>query len=379
MISETVLRLILIVAGTGILLVAVIALAKRKMREGLCLVWGFFSFLFIFSGLLLRPTMWNCYLSYRSLALIVLVGICLIIVAYFISVGISEMLNRAHEMAIQISLLNLENEAGKYNLCEQERKEVLVIIPAFNEAENIGKLLEQIEKEEIEGFADILVIDDGSTDQTQQIVKKRKFLCVSGIFNLGYGSALQTGYKFAFKKGYPYVIQIDADGQHDVCNIKKIYKELKKADAVGREPDIVLGSRFLPASRSFPISGVKVFAIRLFRQLIQLGTGKKIMDPTTGLQGLNARTIYYYSQYGCFDGGYQDANIIMQMLLLGYQIREIAAVMHGREKGKSMHSGLKPVLYMFRMAFSLSAVYVREKLLKKEWMAHDGCVEKNSK
>ena len=211
-----------------------------------------------------------------------------------------------------------------------------------------------------------MVIDDGSTDGTRQIVEGMHFSCVSGIFNQGYGSALQTGYKYAIKQGYSYVVQADADGQHDAGNIKKIYDELRLPDGEGRLPDIVLGSRFLPGSVSFPVPRIKMLGIVLFRWVLKLFTGEWITDPTTGLQGLNARTVWCYSRYGYFDDGYPDANIIMQMLLRGYRIREIPAMMHERIVGKGMHSGVRPVLYMFRMAFSISAVYIREKILKKE-------------
>ena len=87
-------------------------------------------------------------------------------------------------------------------------------------------------------------------------------------------------------------------------------------------------------------------------------------DPTTGLQGLSYRAFLFYSQYNHFDDKYPDANMIMQMLLLGFNVTEIPAVMHARTEGVSMHSGLKPVIYMFRMVFSIIAVWVRIRVYK---------------
>ena len=95
-----------------------------------------------------------------------------------------------------------------------------------------------------------------------------------------------------------------------------------------------------------------------------LGTGRSINDPTTGLLVLCRRTVLYYSKYNHFDDKYPDANMIMQMLLLGFRIDEIPAVMHARTEGVSMHSGIKPVIYMFRMFFSILAVLCRIKVLK---------------
>ena len=248
----------------------------------------------------------------------------------------------------------------------QKKKEVLIIIPAYNEGNTIGTLLEQLNQPEIAKYADVLVMNDASKDNTAEVVQKHGHTVVTHVFNLGYGSGLQLGYKYAERNGYSYVIQMDADGQHDVCNVSALYEKLKTPDAKGKYPDIVLGSRFLEGSISFPVSALKKLAFLLFRFLIRLGTGKKIMDPTTGLQGLSRRAFEFYSGYGHFDDKYPDANMIMQMLLLGFRVEEIPAVMYARTEGTSMHSGLKPIIYMFRMMFSIIAVWVRIKIYKAD-------------
>jgi hypothetical protein len=104
----------------------------------------------------------------------------------------------------------------------------------------------------------------------------------------------------------------------------------------------------------------------MFGSVIRMATGKKINDPTSGLQGLNRRTILYYSKYNGFDDRYPDANMIMQMLLLGFRVEEIPAVMHQRQGGVGMHHGLKTLIYMFRMGLSILAVLIRIKILKLE-------------
>ncbi len=243
-----------------------------------------------------------------------------------------------------------------------ERKSLLIIIPAYNEGKNIGAFLEQLEQPEIREIADILVMDDASWDNTGEIVRSRGHKVVTHVYHLGYGSGLQVGYKYAARKKYRYVIQMDADGQHDVSNVMMLYQKMLAVDGNGRQPDIVLGSRFMEGSVTFPISFVKRVAYALFRLLIRLGTGKNIMDPTTGLQGLSRRAFSYYAGYNHFDDQYPDANMIMQMMLLGYRVEEVPAIMHSRVEGVSMHSGWKPVLYMFRMFFSMVAVWVRIKL-----------------
>lgn len=244
------------------------------------------------------------------------------------------------------------------------QKELLIIIPAYNEAKNINLVLDQVEDPKIVEIADVLIMNDASWDGTNWIAKNRRHTVVTHVFNLGYGSGLQLGYKYAVRRKYKYVIQMDADGQHDACNVRLLYDRLKTADADGKCPDIVLGSRFLEGSGDFPISRVKKFALVMFRALIRIGAGRKIVDPTTGLQGLSRRAFLFYSQYNHFDDKYPDANMLMQMLLLGFRVVEVPALMHVRKEGSSMHSGLKPVFYMFRMMFSIIAVWIRIRIYK---------------
>lgn len=244
----------------------------------------------------------------------------------------------------------------------EAKKSVLIIIPAYNEEKNIGAFLESLRQSELAERADFLVIDDASTDHTAAIAREYGCSVVTNVYNLGYGSGLQIGYKYARKRDYEYVIQMDADGQHDACNAELLYNKLLERDGEGRRPDIVLGSRFLNGSESYPISLAKKIAYVPFRLLIRWGTGRRIMDPTTGLQGLTRRAFSFYAGYNHFDDRYPDANMLMQMLLLGFRVEEIPAVMHPRLEGVSMHSGLRPVAYMFRMVFSLAAVWVRIRL-----------------
>ena len=122
----------------------------------------------------------------------------------------------------------------------------------------------------------------------------------------------------------------------------------------------------MDGSSEFEVSAAKQFAYMLFRFLIKLFTGRRIADPTTGLQGLSSRAVLYYSKYGRFDDRYPDANMIILMLLVGYRVEEMPAVMHNRVAGESMHSGLKPIVYMVRMVFSILAVVFRIKILQKK-------------
>ena len=240
-------------------------------------------------------------------------------------------------------------------------------MPAYNEQACIGSLLERLETPEIAGIADILVVNDGSSDDTGRIARKRGHTVISHVYHMGYGAALLSGYKYAVRRRYRYVIQLDADGQHDPCNILPIYERLRGSDRDGDGPDIVLGSRFLEGGGSIPISRMKKAAIAAFRALIRLAAGKTVTDPTSGLQGLNSRVLLHYSAYACFDDKYPDANMLLQMLLLGCRVEEVPAVMHPRETGTSMHSGLvRQGLYMAHMFFSICATLLRRRALRSE-------------
>ena len=258
------------------------------------------------------------------------------------------------------------------------RKNTLLIMPAHNEDMNIGKVIDALKDAGIFEKMDLLVINDGSTDSTAEVVRQyREVRLINQIYNMGYGAALQTGYKYAVEHDYDYVLQMDSDGQHDVCNLEVLLKRLKgEIEAAGipaedaepnRLPDIVVGSRFLQGSTSFTISSLKKFAIAIFRNAITRLTGYHLTDPTSGLQGLNRNAFSYFAGYTNFDIQYPDLNVLIQMLMLGYHIEEIPAVMHERTAGISMHSGLlKAGRYMIVMLISTVTIYNQYHRLLKE-------------
>lgn len=227
---------------------------------------------------------------------------------------------------------------------------LLIIIPAYNEGANIGNVLAALSN------YDILVIDDCSTDNTVQVSENAGATVITNFQHLGYGGGLQVGYRYALKHHYNYVIQIDADGQHDPCNVDVIYKRLLAED----KPDVVLGSRFLPGSHSFKIGGFKKMAIKYLNIIINKVSKKRFTDSTTGLQGLTTAVVYYYSRYKQFDGKYPDGNVLLEAACAGFKIVEVPAVMHARESGESMHNGVKPIYYMMHMTLALLSVARRK-------------------
>lgn len=241
----------------------------------------------------------------------------------------------------------------------KEKSRVLILIPAYNEEENIGTFLESMSCSQIAKKADILVIDDASKDSTADIAREHGVKVISQVYNMGYGAALQLGYKYATSHEYDYVLQLDADGQHDACNLDILYDCLTNSK---KDCDIIIGSRFLEGSETYKMGAIRLLSIKFFRCIIKLIGHVDITDPTSGLQGLNRKAFSYYAQYGKFDYRYPDINMIMQMLLRGFQIGESRACMHQRVAGTSMHSGIwKPFAYMVLMSLSTIAAIIRNK------------------
>lgn len=254
-------------------------------------------------------------------------------------------------------------------------KDTLLIIPAYNEDMNIEQTIRGLMERSVPEKMDILIINDGSSDRTLEKAKSFEptVKVIDQVFNMGYGAALQTGYKYAVSHGYDYLLQMDSDGQHDPENLNKIIDRLKgRAERSGlppkekaqvpedRLPDIVIGSRFLEGSQTFQVSGLKKIAIALFNAVIRVLTGYCLTDPTSGLQGLNRSAFTYYAGFQNFDIRYPDLNMIVQMIFLGYHVEEIPAIMHERMAGTSMHAGIiQPIKYMFVMFVSTFNTFTR--------------------
>lgn len=234
----------------------------------------------------------------------------------------------------------------------------LIIIPAFNEEENLGGVLAGLLETGL--AADILVVNDGSRDRTEEVAMHYPVTVITHPVNLGYGAALQTGYKYATEKGYPYILQFDSDGQHNPNDLSQIMYELQKGDV-----DIVMGSRFLEESGGFDTGFVKGAGIRFFRILIRKLTGTRITDPTSGLRGVSSSVFNFYSIRDRFPADFPDADILIQQLLMKYRVKEVKAHMRQREAGISMHAGLKPVIYMLQIMLSICVVMISHKLTKK--------------
>lgn len=230
------------------------------------------------------------------------------------------------------------------------KDKILFVIPAYNEEANIRNVLQEIKKDFKE--ADILVINDSSTDNTEKIVKEENVKCISNMFNLMYAWALQTGIKYAKENDYDYVIQFDGDGQHVAKEAYKLYERAKKNNC-----DIVIGSRYLK-DMGYPCPFMRRLGTKIFEKIISIACKTKIVDPLSGFQCINKKVIDYYSGMGKYPY-WPDANLVIEMLLKGYKIEEVPVKMRLRDEGDSIHGGIiKPIKYMINMFYSVFFVLI---------------------
>lgn len=232
---------------------------------------------------------------------------------------------------------------------------ILVIIPAHNEEENIGPVIAQIRR--ILPAADLVVVDDGSRDNTARRAEAAGAQVLSLPNNLGYGAAIQTGFRYAIRYGYDIGIQMDSDGQHDPESVPALLEPVLRG-----EIDVALGSRFLGRA-DYPIPWPKKLGMKLFAAIASAALGTKITDPTTGFQALNSKVMSYFAVDN-YPSDYPDADAIMLLGFRGFRLREVPVVMKARMAGTSMHTGAKTIIYVFKMFLSILVVLLRERILK---------------
>ncbi len=230
-----------------------------------------------------------------------------------------------------------------------EYSKIIVIIPAYNEEASILKVITDIKL--IVPYAKIVVIDDGSTDNSAGTALQAGAVVISHPFNLGYGAALQTGYKYALRKGYDIVVQLDGDGQHDPHNIPDVLQPIQDNSA-----DVVIGSRFL-GKDVYKIPFLRKTGMRIFSFIASVIMKQPVTDSTSGYQALNRNVFTFYSDRR-YPVDFPDADVLIMLKRSGFRIKEVPVTMHGSHK--SMHSGLKPLYYIFKMILSILLTVLRK-------------------
>ena len=225
---------------------------------------------------------------------------------------------------------------------------ILVVMPAYNEARRVREVVNAV-RAQVD--ADVLVVDDGSTDATPAEARAAGATVASHAVNLGYGAALQTGYRYALRRGYDAVLQLDADGQHDPASIPRLLAALAHAD-------VVVGSRFLDGTSYRPPRARRI-GMWLFGRVASLLARCPVTDPTSGFQAIARPALRFYA-HERYPVDFPDADVLAMVARSGLRLAEVPVTMRASPDGKSMHGGvLKQLYYVFRMSLALALVPLR--------------------
>ena len=235
---------------------------------------------------------------------------------------------------------------------------VLLIIPAYNEQENIKNTVKKIE--EFSNELDYIVINDGSTDNTEKILQKNHIHHIKLVNNLGIGGAVQTGYKYAYENGYDIAIQFDGDGQHDVNYIPQICEPL-----INGQADMCIGTRYLDKSESkFQSTFMRRLGANIISFFIKICTGKKITDPTSGFRAVNKTVIEEFAKQ--YPTEYPEPESTVSLLVNGYKVQEVPVSMNERTGGVSSIRLFKTIDYMAKVVLAIIIDSKKKKKRRKK-------------
>ena len=228
----------------------------------------------------------------------------------------------------------------------------LVIIPAYNEEKSIGMVIDKIQK--TTHGVDIVVVDDNSSDNTVKTAQKKGARVLPHPVNLGPGAATQTGYKYALNYPYDFVVQLDADGQHEPRYINDLLSVLQSDSA-----DMVIGSRFL-GTQGYNPSWVRRTGMKMFAVIVSLIIGQRITDSSSGFRALTRELVEFFANVN-YPSDYQDADVLVLAHFAGFRIKEVPVVMQENLSGKCLLIGYGFLYYGFKMLLLIIVTLLREK------------------
>lgn len=225
----------------------------------------------------------------------------------------------------------------------EERTKCLIIIPAYNEAENIEKVVDNI----IHNYPqyDYVIVNDGSTDGTKKVCRENRYQVLNLPINMGIGGAVQTGYRYALENGYDVAVQIDGDGQHDVAYLEGMIALVESGEA-----DVVIGSRFIE-KEGFQSSRFRRLGISLLGSLGWILTGVKVRDITSGYRVVNWKFIQIFAQD--YPADYPEPEAVVIAAVHRGKIKEFPVVMRERENGTSSITLKRAVYYMIKVTLAM--------------------------
>lgn len=228
-------------------------------------------------------------------------------------------------------------------------KKVLVIVPAYNESASIQDVVRSVYKESVDYAC--VVVNDGSCDNTGELALAAGAIVLDLPTNLGIGGAVQTGFKYAQREGYPFAVQFDGDGQHLSCEIGKLIKQLE----VGF--DVCIGSRFIEKTDGFQSTRIRRIGIYIFELINRVLIHRRVTDSTSGFRAYNRSAIEYLAKN--YPTDYPEPEAVIELVKAGFNLSEVAVRMKERQGGESSISSWKSVYYMVKVSLSMFMAYWR--------------------
>ena len=220
---------------------------------------------------------------------------------------------------------------------------ILVLIPCYNEEENIVSTVERLKSTCPQ--VDFLVINDCSTDHSADILHAHHYPFLDLPVNLGIGGGVQCGYQYAVHNGYDVTIQMDGDGQHDPAYLMEVVQPVLDGTY-----DMCIGSRFIK-KEGFQTSFMRRVGIRFLSWLIHQLCGKRVLDVTSGFRACNARMTAYFARHYAID--YPEPEAILAASLAGFSVGEAPVIMRERQGGVSSIHSFKSAYYMIKVSLAL--------------------------
>ncbi|WP_433205106.1 glycosyltransferase family 2 protein [Dactylosporangium sp. CS-047395] len=228
-------------------------------------------------------------------------------------------------------------------------KKVLIIIPAWNESGSIAEVVREVRGEL--PTVDIIVVDDGSGDDTAIRAAEAGAIVAKLPFNLGVGGAMRTGYRYARDHGYDVAIQVDADGQHDPRYIPKLVDALD-------EHDLVIGARFA-GEGGYSVKGPRKWAMKMLSSVLSKLSRTKLTDTTSGHRACNRRTIEFFAHWYPAEYLGDTIEVLVRLARNGYKITQIPVAMRPRMAGTPSNSPVKATIYLGRAFVVLLLAMIR--------------------
>jgi len=226
----------------------------------------------------------------------------------------------------------------------------VVVIPAYNEAANIANVIAGV-REQLPQTT-ILVVDDCSPDRTAEVARAAGALVLRLPINLGDGAARQAGFKYANSLGADWVVQMDGDGQHRPESIPTLL-----APILADEADLVIGSRFLGLG-DYHAQRARRIGMRLFAAIASWAIGQTITDPTSGFRAMNRRAYQFFCG-NAYPQQYPDADVLIAAYRAGLRLMEVPVLMRQSTTGQTIHAGLRPLYYVYKMLLSIFVTMLR--------------------